>query len=163
MSGRATIASPTMRELMDTQIGGMSSAALPAATRPTPKMRAAATAEQHGLAGPRRRVGVVGAMGIDPGLGPGAGLELRLRRWSVERVGGELDVAGRDVRPGGLDGGEDDPVAMTTRSSAALSTSVSPSATAMSAPTPPSVATIGATIETLPMVRALYVAYSPAE
>ena len=52
---------------------------------------------------------------------------------------------------------------MTANRTAATSDSGSPSATAISAATAPSVATIGATIETLPIVSALYVAYSPAE
>ncbi len=47
------------------------------------------------------------------------------------------------------------PVAMTASATPASSPTVSPSAMAMTAATAPSVATIGATIETLPIVSAI--------
>ena len=50
---------------------------------------------------------------------------------------------------------------MTASISPAAMPIASPSATAMSAATAPSVATIGATIETLPMRNAAYVNCSP--
>ena len=68
--------------------------------------------------------------------------------------------AGTSARPGSsVD--RTTPVAMTTSISPAAMPIVSPSATAMSAATAPSVATIGATIETLPMRNAAYVNCSP--
>ena len=73
-----------------------------------------------------------------------------------------LDVAGEDLGPGGLDASaRTTPTAMTTSTRPAASPIVSPRATAMSAATAPSVATIGATIETLPTVSAVYARLRP--
>jgi hypothetical protein len=55
------------------------------------------------------------------------------------------------------------PTAITASSAAAMRDRASPSAMAISAPMAPSVAMIGATIETLPIVSALYAAYRPPE
>ena len=81
---------------------------------------------------------------------------------AVERpsAASSMSPAGTSGRAGSM-ADRTTPPAMTASSSAATSVSVSPSATAISAPTAPSVATIGATIETLPMVRALYVSVQP--
>ena len=68
--------------------------------------------------------------------------------------------AGTSARPGSsVD--RTTPVAMTASISPAAMPIASPSATAMSAATAPSVATIGATIETLPMRNAAYVNCRP--
>ena len=60
----------------------------------------------------------------------------------------------RHVRPRGFDRRQDDADGDDASSTAATRPIVSPSATAISAATAPSVATIGATMETLPKVRA---------
>ena len=68
--------------------------------------------------------------------------------------------AGTSARPGSsVD--RITPVAMTASISPATMPIVSPSATAMSAATAPSVATIGATIETLPIRNAAYASWRP--
>ena len=133
-------------------MGGMSDAALPAATRPTPKIRAPATENNTVLrvraassTSERRRGRRSGRVRR---RAPGRRGRRRRARWSP---------AGTSGRAGSIDD-RTTPTAMTASRSGGEERRAGRRARPRScAPTAPSVATIGATIETLPMVSALYV------
>ena len=147
-SGRVIATTPTSRAVSATHAIGTSDAAVPLDTRPTPKIRAAPIASRALLrASPGATGGVVRERG---GVG-----------------GPSRASATRSVSPAGTsvpDRSMDDrttPTAMTARMTPAASVTGSPSQIAMTAATAPSVATIGATIDTLPIWRAAYVRPRP--
>ena len=125
-----------------TQIGATSNAAIPVVTMPTAKIRAAASDSSTAWR-------VSGSCGrADAAYAPrfGAGP-------SIASAVSSMSPAGTSGRAGSIDD-RTTPPAMQPRTTTEPRASGSPRAMASTAASAPSVATIGATIETLPTVRA---------